>query len=165
MNAREFETLAIALIRTATGWQTKIARRLGYEPRTIRRWIAADAIPDHAAEELRRQIGMSDPGAQWPRGEWLVGRDDAGRVMVCHLQAPRFAGRIVYCDADGAPLPEEEPADVLSGAVYVVDGGDPEGDVVLCEIAWFDRPKEGEVVQLLEAAADAFEAWESAGAE
>ena len=44
--------------------------------------------------------------------------------------------------------------------VYVADGGDLEGDVLLCGIAWIDKPSPGEVTQLTEAAADAWEAWE-----
>jgi len=88
----------------------------------------------------------------------LAGRGDGHLVQ--HLQPPRFTARVVYTDPDGLPLDEEIPADVLSGIVYVADGGDPEGDVLLCEIAWIDTPDPGEVTPLLEAASDAFEAWD-----
>ena len=161
MTPSEFQALSYSLLKTNIGWQTKIARKLGIAPRTVRRWLAAGEIPDHAAKSLRDMIGLSDPGQIWPRGEWLVGHDEAGRKMLHHMQTPKFTARIVYCEPDGSPIAEEGAADVLSGTVYVIDGGDPEGDVVLCEIAWFEPPHDSEVVQLLEAAADAFENWEA----
>lgn len=161
MTPDEFQSAAIAILRTSVGWQTKIARTLDKQPRTVRRWLAGDTpIPEDVAAHLTKLMGGIDNGAVWPRGEWLVGRDDGGRVMVYHMQAPRFIARVVYCDEDGSPLPEDAPADVISGIVYVIDGSDPEGDVILCEIDWIDTPAPGEVVQLLEAAADAYEAWE-----
>lgn len=171
MNAAEFQALSTAILRSTVGWQTKIARHMtqlgydkGWSPRNVRRWIAADKIPDHAASEIKEVIGLSDIHQQWPRGEWLVGDSvlPCGTTTknVIHLQVPRFVARVVFCDPDGNPLPEERPADVLSGTVFIADGSDPEGDVVLCEIAWIDEPKSGEVIQLLEAAANAYEQWE-----
>lgn len=129
----------------------------------VRRWVSGEyPIPEEVAEALTALMGGIDRSAVWPRGEWLVGRDEAGRTMVYHMQAPRFIARAVLTDPDGLPIPEEGPADVISGTVYVVDGADPEGDVLLCEIDWIDTPSPGEVAQVLEAAADAFEAWEEA---
>ena len=53
-------------------------------------------------------------------------------------------------NAIGEPDPGELPADVVSGAVYQIDE-----DTVLCEVDWIDQPSPGEIVALLEAAADA----------
>lgn len=162
MTPDEFSSAAIAILRTSVGWQTKIARVLNKEPRTVRRWVAGQfPIPADVAQHMATLMGGIDSSAVWPRGEWLVGRDDGGRVMVYHMQAPRFISRVVCCDEAGHPLPEDGPADVISGTVYVIDGSDPEGDVVLCEVDWIDTPSPGEVVQLLEAAADAYERWEA----
>lgn len=161
MTREEFQTAAIAILRTSVGWQTKIAHRLGKDPRTVRRWISGkQSIPEDVQAALVDMMGRIDQTAVFPRGEWLVGRDDAGRMLVYHLQAPRFVARAVYCDQDGQPIEEEGPADTLSGQVYVIDGSDPEGDFVLCEVDWIDKPKPGEIVQLYEAAADAIEAAE-----
>ena len=67
---------------------------------------------------------------------------------------------MVYATPGGeTAIAEEGPADILSGVVYVADGGAPEGDVLLCEIAWINEPSPGEVTQLMEAVADAWPAW------
>ena len=66
-------------------------------------------------------------------------------------QPPRFVARVVAVDDAGEPLPEEEPADVLSGVVYA------SADYLLCEIEWIEPVPPGEVTQWLEAAADAVE--------
>jgi len=165
MDVNEFEIIATALLRTTVGWQTKIARRLGYEPRTIRRWLHQGEIPDHAAQKLRDMARVSDLAGHWPRGEWMVGMDEAGRRLVHHLQPPRFTARIVYCAPDGPPCAHEEPANVLSGTVYVIQHGDDnQGEVVLCEIGWIDEPRSGGVVQLLRAASNAVEQFLSSDA-
>lgn len=152
MTPNEFRATAIALLRTAVGWQTKIARRLGVEPRTVRRWLHAGRIPDWAEKKLADLIGMSDR-TPWPRDEWLIGEatgeDGRRRDYIAHLQPPRFVARIVQTDARGRPEPAEEPADVVSGTVY--DCGD---GLLICEIAWIDEPAPGEVAQLLDAATD-----------
>lgn len=161
MNAAEFQAAAVAILGTAIGWQSKIARRMPsrdgthVSDRQVRRWIAADDIPEWAEDELRRLM-LGPERLPWPRDEWLVGDargdDGAMREYIMHMQPPRFIARVVECDDDGEPLPEHEPADVLSGNVYAAGE-----TTVLCEISWIDEPKAGEIVQLLEAAADALD--------
>ncbi len=166
MTPQQFRSAAVAVTRTALGWQTKIARTLGVQSRTVRRWLVVGRetgiMPDAAVAAISEAMGEVDTAAVWPRGEWLVGRDDGGRLLVQHLHFPRFTARAVHTAPGGAtPAEEEQPADILSGVVYVADGGDPEGDALLCEIAWIDEPSPGEVTQMMEAAADAWEAWEN----
>lgn len=156
MNATDFQTAAIALLRSAVGWQTTIAHRLGVEPRTVRRWIKADEVPGWVDAKFDDWTRARDL-APWPRDEWLNGdaisADGRQREYIAHLQEPRFVARIVACDDDGLPMPEEEPADVLSGIVYSVDA-----ETLLCEIEWIDEVRSGEHAKWLEAAADAIAA-------
>lgn len=156
MTAEEFKTASIALLRSAVGWQSAIARRLGVESRTVRRWLRAGAVPEWVADKFAELIGLrTDEAFAWPRDEWIVGdgidRDGQRREYVVHTVPPRFIARVVACDPDGLPELGEEPADVVSGVVY------SDGDDVLCEIDWIDEPDPGQVTQLLEAAADALE--------
>lgn len=155
MTADELQTASIALLRSAVGWQTAIANRLGIEARTVRRWLQAGATPDWVngrMAELMGGIGASP----WPRDEWMIGdgvtEDGRRREYIVHLVAPRFVGRIVAVDDDGLPEPGEEPADILSGVVYVADQ-----ETLLCEIEWIDEVDPGHVTHLLEAAAGAIE--------
>lgn len=155
MNALEFQNASIAILGTAVGWQSKIARKMGKPIRTIQRWVAADAVPDWATEQLREMMGGTDR-SPFPRDEWLIGDalgdDGQMRAYVMHMQTPRFVARLVEVDDDGLPVEGEEPADILTGIVYQIDEGS-----VLCEIEWIDQPKAGEVTQLMEAAGDAIE--------
>lgn len=156
MTRDEFQAASIALLRSAIGWQTAIARRLGVESRTVRRWLRSGEIPAWVDARLAELMGGIGP-SPWPRDEWVIGDgvtgDGRAREYIIHVAAPRFVARIVACDADGQPLPEEAPADVISGVVYAID---PE--TVLCEIEWIDEPSPGQIAALLEAAADAIEA-------
>lgn len=156
MTPERFRATAIAVLRSAVGWQSGIARRLGVEPRTVRRWLASAAVPDWVEGKLGEIVGAGDV-SPWPRDEWVLGDafggDGRRREYIAHLQPPRFVARVVALDDDGEPMPEEEPADIVSGTIYNTD---PE--TVFCEIAWIDTVSPGEVVQWLEAAADAIEA-------
>lgn len=162
MTADEFTAAAIALLRTTVGWQSKIARRLGIESRTVRRWLHDGAIPLWAEARLKELMGGTAP-VPFPRDEWVLGDgvSAAGqhREYIVHTAPPRFVARVVECDPDGEPRPDEVPADVLSGVVYVADATDAEeiGSMVLCEIDWIDEPAAGEITGLLEAASDAIE--------
>lgn len=155
MDARDFERAAVAALGTTTGWQSRIARRLAVEPRTVRRWIAAGEAPEWVGEKLASLVGARESSDPWPRDEWLIGESGGAgrrREYIVHLQPPRFVARVVIVDDDGLPLPEEEPADVLSGVVYA------SGDSVLCEIAWIDPvPSAGELTQWMEAACNEIE--------
>lgn len=152
-NIQQFTATSIALLGSAVGWQSAIARRLGIESRTVRRWIAAGQAPEWAMEKLTELAGGAG-ASPWPRDEWIhgdaTGADGKRREYIYHTQPPRFLARIVELDADGVPLPKEEPADVLSGMVYGLAE-----DMVLCEIEWIDEVATGEHVKWLEAAAEA----------
>lgn len=161
MNATEFETAAVAIIGTAIGWQSKIARRIPSRDgkhvsvRQVQRWIAADRVPEWAEKELLRLMGGAER-SPFPRDEWVVGDavtgDGRRREYIIHLQEPRFCARVVEIDDDGLPLPEHEPADVTAGITYQAFEG-----TLLCEIEWWDQPKAGQVTMLMEAAADALD--------
>lgn len=153
MTRDEFAAASIALLRSAVGWQTRIAERLPCNPRRVREWLERGETPAWVDERLRELMGGTNP-APWPRDEWIVGdaptEHGARREYVIHTMAPRFVARVVECAEDGPPAPGEEPADVVSGIVYVADH-----ETVLCEIDWIDEPEPGHVTGLLEAAADA----------
>lgn len=155
MNRDQFQATAIAILRSAVGWQSAIARRLGVEPRTVRRWIASDDFPPDIEARLGTLIGDGDI-SPWPRDEWLVGDalggDGQRREYVMHLHPPRFVARVVAIDEDGDPEADELPADIVSGVVYQADQ-----ETVLCEIDWIDDVPPGERVKWLDAAADAIE--------
>jgi DNA-binding transcriptional regulator YiaG len=60
MNARDFAQTSIGILRCAFGWQTAIAEKLDVTPRSVRRWIKNDAVPEWAAQrliDLRRKQG------------------------------------------------------------------------------------------------------------
>lgn len=151
MTAAELQTAAIAILGSAVGWQTRIARRLGVSDRQVRRWLAAGRIPDWVEDRIAELMGGIER-SPWPRDEWIIGDGRDGREYIVHTAPPRFVARIVAVDGDGNPEPGEEPADVISGTVYAIDDA-----TVICEIEWIDKPRAGEVTQLLEAAADAIE--------
>jgi len=158
MNADEFTSAALALLRSSVGWQSAIARRLDVDSRLVRRWLAVGQTPPWVDDKLAKMVGARDI-SPWPRDEWLIGdgvtADGRRREYIVHLAAPRFVARIVECD-DSGPCPNEEPADTVSGTVYVIDGDDF-GETVLCEVDWIDEVPVGQMAQLLEAAADAID--------
>ena len=69
MDAAKFRATSIALLRSADGWQSAIARRLGVESRTVRRWLAQGKTPGWVDAKLGEAIGLGDV-APWPRDEW-----------------------------------------------------------------------------------------------
>lgn len=160
MTADEFATTSIALLGTAVGWQSAIARRLNVSSRNVRRWLEEDQIPEWVDGKFAEILGATDR-TPWPRDEWVVGdgvtADGTSREYIIHLAAPRFVARIVMCDHDGLPLPEEEPADVVSGAVYVADASEEDRQTILCEIEWIDEVSPGQITHLMDAAADAID--------
>ena len=156
MTREEFRTASVALLGSVVGWQSAIARRLGVDSRTVRRWLAVDGpLPEWVGEKLAELMGGVAPGP-WPRDEWVVGdavgADGRRREYVVHLAPPRFVARVVALDPDGQPEQPEEPADVSSGVCYAVDDA-----TLLCEIDWIDTPPPAHITALLEAAADAVE--------
>jgi hypothetical protein len=156
MTPDEFQALSIALLRSAIGWQTAIAKRLGFKDASrIRKWLrGAEDIPPWVDARFAEWTGAAAL-APWPRDEWMIGDalggDGNRREYIAHLQAPRFVARIVQCDDDVTPLADELPADILSGTVYCSE------DYVLAEITWIDEVAPGEIVKWLDAAADAID--------
>ena len=150
MTTDEFRDTAIARLRSAVGWEAAIARQLRVQPRTVRRWLAGGFIPDWVETKLADLIGKTDPVAVL-RDEWIIGDAPSGREYVYHARPPRFLARIVMIDDNGRPIASEEPADVVSGVDCAND------DYVLAEAVWIDEVEPGEVVKLLEAAADAID--------
>lgn len=157
MTVDDFTSTSIALLRSAVGWQSAIARRLNVDSRQVRRWLAQAKIPPWVDAALGELIGATDM-APWPRDEWLIGSargaDGKHREYIMHLQPPRFVTRVVVADDDGVVPPDEQPVDILSGIVYAADES-----TVLCEIDWIEPVAPGEHVKWLEAAADAMEDW------
>lgn len=156
MDAKKFQATSIAILRTAVGWQSRIAERLGIESRTVRRWIKQGQTPPWVDERLAEMIGATAI-APWPRDEWLIGDGISPnlrgrREYIMHMQPPRFIARVVAIDDDGEPEGGEEPADVNSGTVYQANE-----ETLLCEIEWIDAVAPGEHVLWLEAASDALE--------
>ena len=157
MTPEDFRATSIAALGSAVGWQTAIARRLGVTARMVRYWMAGDRpIPADMEARLAELIGAADRRALFPRDEWLIGdtlsADGRRREYIAHLKAPRFVARIVMVDAEGLPLAEEEPADILSGVVW------SSGDYLLCEVAWIDAPPPSRIAAIFEAASDAIDA-------
>jgi hypothetical protein len=155
MNRNEFQAASIALLRSAIGWQSAIARKLMVEPRQVRRWLHDDKTPPWADEMLAEMMGAREL-SPWPRDEWIIGdavqAHGRRREYIIHMMPPRFAARIVEVQDDETPRPDELPADVNSGTVYTFN------DCVLCEISWFDEPSPGAIAALMEAACDAIDA-------
>lgn len=153
MTADDFVASSIALLRSSVGWQTAIARKLGVAPRTVRRWLRAGATPDWVDARFRGWLG-ADAGPALARDEWIVGDalgdDGRRREYIVHARPPRFIARVVACDDDGLPLPDEEPASV-AGVTYSTD------DSLLCEVVFIDEVAPGEIARLLDAAADALD--------
>lgn len=155
MTADDFTTASIALLRSAVGWQSAIAKRLAIEPRTVERWLKARKTPEWVDAKLAELMGGIS-ASPWPRDEWMIGdgvtADGRVREYIVHLMPPRFVARIVAME-DDAPEDCDLPADIVSGVVYQAN---PE--TMLCEIEWFDQVDPGAVTHLLEAAANAIEA-------
>lgn len=151
MNKQEFESTSIAILRTAVGWQTKIAKLLEVDARTVRRWVKDGCTPEWVDAKIAEILGEIEVETVWPRDEWCLGDGADGREYLIHMVQPRFIARVVECDDGGAPIPDELPADVTSGVVY------DSGSYCLCELAWIDKPREGEVTALMEAACDFIE--------
>jgi len=155
MTADDFTSAALAILRTSIGWQSAIARLLDVDNRHVRRWIQKGETPLWVYDKIKELIATVDI-CQWPRDQWVIGSsltdDGHQRKYIINLMPPRFMARIVVCDDEGLPMPDEEPADVISGTVYVADASDEDSQTVLCEITWIDEPKFGEITHLIEAA-------------
>ncbi len=155
MTDAEFRTVGVAFYGGARGWQTAMAARLGVAPRTVRRWASGTS---RIAPEIAAALAPAlDGHPSAPQDEWITGEGQpcAGgfrREYVVHARSPRFIARAVQVDAEAGVMPDEAPADALSGLVFSASD-----DTDLCEIAWIDLPPidETELRELLSAAAPA----------
>lgn len=167
MDIDKFQSAAIALLGTAIGWQTKIARLLKISDRTVRKWLQSEEIPDWVEKEFAKLMGLEDL-SPYPRDAWIVGDsvDNNGnrREYIYHAQFPRFIARIVALDEDDDAIDEDDvvldgrrvlmselPVD-LNGVVNQADE-----DTVFCEIDFIDHFGSVEAQKWLEAAADYLE--------
>jgi hypothetical protein len=83
--------------------------------------------------------------------EWLVSYDLSDdlfkQTRINHLEHPRFSARVVECDENGEPMPEEEVADLETGQIF--RGSD---NVAICEVLWDDPVDPAEQVEWLKRA-------------
>ncbi len=150
------ELRALGLAAYGMEWQSPLARAIGVNPRTVRKWAAGEAPISASAEaDIRRALGaedMLDLDRIWPRDAWIVGdgaadEDGRRREYLIHARRPRFIARVVAEDA------EEGNTDTLTGVVYRGDGYE------LAEIVWIDPPPgPADLLKLMEAACDAVDA-------
>lgn len=151
---------AVGLAAYGYGWQRALARAIGVNERTMRRYASgATPVPPGVARDIRRVLGAAGaPGEGWPRDEWILGDgatgpDGSRREYIVHTRAPRFIARIVY---GAGPAPTEGGADTITGIVYESDG------FALAQIVWIDPPPgPAELAALMDAAllASAVSSW------
>lgn len=122
MTRDEFTSNAIALVGGGHGWQSRLARRLDVNDRTIRRAVA-NGPSDSLARLLLEVIGEVAPQGVLP--EWILGTGNDGREYVIHTYRPRFTCRIVAQGDD-----YDEASD--DGVKY------QNGDDMLCQFVWHD---------------------------
>ena len=159
------ELRAIGLAAFGQGWQSKMARALGVNARTVRRWASGQwPVPPEQVEALGKVLGLealTAARAGWPRDEWIIGEglpfgvDGQAREYIVHTRRPRFITRVVMVDEDEDVMPHEGEgeADTLSGVVYQAAP-----DVLLAEIVWIDAPPAPEkLTALMDGAADALD--------
>ena len=150
-----------ALILASGLSQQEVARRIGVNPRTMRRMLAGEQEITRRTEAAFSALFGAAPNAVargFPRDEWILGdgpltAEGPRREYLVHARPPRFIARVAATDEDGASAPAEAPADLLSGVVYSGDG------FALCEIVWIDPAPSypSALAALMDAAADAVE--------
>ncbi len=126
-----------------SGWQTRLARFLGVNTRTVRRWALGEyPVPAWVLDKLKIPAGY--PETDTP--EWIVGCS-AGygdREWLIHTTAPQFVAEVV------------DIYDWVSGWSYDLGNGDQ-----LCRFQWTSsRPEPAELSKLMAAARSALEAIE-----
>lgn len=91
------ELRAICIARFGEGWQSKLARHLGVNPRTVRRWASGEIEVPPAAQAA---LGAAPHIAKDYPDEWLIAADpNEDREYMIHLAPPRFVARIGDGDA------------------------------------------------------------------
>ena len=140
MTREEFIANSVAIVGTSVGWQTKLARRLSIDSRTIRRAVA-DGPSDKLAGQLLKIIGESAP--QNIHAEWICGDGSDGREYLIHTRFPRFRCLVIAA---------EDKYD------FAADDGVKFqcGDMMLSGFYWTD-PMPQDLAHWMERAADALE--------
>jgi hypothetical protein len=157
MTHAEFRAMALALY--GHHWQAHLARALGVNDRTVRRWAREDYQLPPWLEEKMTELAGGREGVSVPRDEWMIAEGAERRRYIVHALPPRFFCRAVQVDDDGDTAPGEAEADLLRGVTYSSD------DIVLCEFHWIDAAPSGHrLTQLIEAACDALDEFDASDA-
>ena len=140
MTRDEFKANGVAIVGTSVGWQTKLARRLSIDSRTIRRAVA-DGPSDKLARLLLSVIGESAP--QNMHAEWVCGDGSDGREYLIHTRFPRFRCLVIAAE-------DEYDFAADDGVKFQC------GDMTLAGFHWSD-PMPLDLTHWVELAADALE--------
>jgi|GEM_PF-1883685 len=60
MNINQFKSQAIAILRSSMGWQSRMARLLDVNDRTVPRWLREEKIPEWVDKKLAEIIGLNE---------------------------------------------------------------------------------------------------------
>ena len=115
----EFRAAALAMF--GPGWQTRMAKWLRVNPRTVRRWASGEVdVPGYVLNLMH--IPFEGLGAE-SIPEWLFGiaHGTGDREWVIHTRAPRFVAEIADTD------------DLVEGFSYEIAEGDQ-----FCRFLWLD---------------------------
>ena len=156
MNHIELATLAEKLF--GGQWQHPLARALGLNERTVRRWASGETpVPEWAEKWL---IAATIPATS---AEWILGSSVDGRRYLIRSQAPRFIGEIAASEPDYDDDPIAGFEDPLNGNPRYIGRLSPRE--VLYKINWIDLPpgRIEELEELFSMAAAAYRALNSNG--
>ena len=128
MDAEKFMQTSISLLRSAVGWQAAIARLLGVDSRTVRRWIADDATPEWVDAKMAELIGAADADPEpLPEGAAMRNTDAPHAVTFDAADCARgFGEDALACVAAGDADAARRWARVAATfARYVTPDGSP----------------------------------------
>lgn len=142
MTRDEFIQNSIALIGTAVGWQSEIARRLGVSDRYIRLIVAGDRpVNDGIAKDLLSLLGESAP--QMIHAKFVLGVGSDGREYLIHTHHPRFQCLVIPDGTTKSDYDLEKDAGVqFTSMGYTLAG-----------FIWSDRMPDN-ITMLMESACD-----------
>jgi hypothetical protein len=132
MNIPIEEFRAAALAMFGPGWQTRMAKWLRVNPRTVRRWASGEVVvPGYVLNLMHIPFGGVGPESI---PEWLFGTalGTGEREWVIHARPPRFIAEIA--DAD----------DLVGGFSYEIAQGDQ-----FCRFLWLDPEPPRPVLHVL----------------
>lgn len=137
MHKEDFKRICEAAL--GKGWQTKLAKLLDINPRTVRRWSSGDCLLPHWVKErvVRMDSRLSD--------EWIVGdgTKDCKEYLV-HTVYPMFICKVACTE-------EEIEKASIKGITYDGNSG------FFHSFDWIDRPPltEEDLIKLLQEADNA----------